>query len=444
MGNRCSETACECPRPMRMSNGKNYGESTTLSSVSKERRTMMPPSNRRAFVTWMAGLIPTIKVLPQAILRVGASRGAPAYASKRTAGAYRCPPCGLPCDQLRFDQPGTCPQCGMTLIPLEGGGVPTVAILLYNGVQLIDIAGPWEVFGTAGMLIHTVAETADPVTLVFGEHVIPDYTFANSPKADVLLIPGGGYGQVTNNARALDWVRGKANDVSYVMTVCTGAFIAGQAGLLAGQTATATHGMIDDLLDFPGTKVVHDQRYVDNGKIMTTAGLSSGIDGALHLVSKMLGPGAAQSVALGMEYRWDPDKPFVRAMLADRFLPDGLKFGNAKLRGAEATLISTAGDTDRWTFKMLVSEPRSRSAIVALLRDRIGNAPRNAERMNLERSGASTSQSTVQFTTAASNDSRVDWRFMDDRRQHWRGSAIVEDASDHMGKYYVTLTLMRA
>ena len=121
-----------------------------------------------------------------------------------------------------------------------------------------------------------------------------------------------------------------------------------------------------------------------------------------------------------------------------------LKFGKAKLRGAEATLISTAGDTDRWTFKMLVSEPRSRSAIVALLRDRIGNAPRNAERMNVERSGASTSQSTVQFTTAASNDSRVDWRFTDDRRQHWRGSAIVEDASDHMGKYYVTLTLMRA
>src|SRR5207244_11874696 len=80
---------------------------------------------------------------------------------------YVCPPCGLPCDKLTFDQPGNCPQCGMTLVPLDGeGGPPKVAILLYNGVEIIDIAGPWEAFGTAGFLVHTVAENTEPLTLV--------------------------------------------------------------------------------------------------------------------------------------------------------------------------------------------------------------------------------------------------------------------------------------
>src|SRR6266700_6601280 len=214
------------------------------------------------------------------------------------AKTYICPPCGLPCDKLTFDQPGNCPQCGMTLVPLDGeGGPPKVAILLYNGVEIIDIAGPWEAFGTAGFLVHTVAEKTEPLTLVFGQKVIPDYSFEKSPKADVLLVPGGGYGTQMKNDALIGWIKSKSNEVSHVMSVCTGAFLLGKAGLLSGQTATCTAGMVEDLALFPNTRVVYDARYVDSGKIITTAGLSSGIDGAIHLISKMLGKGAAQRIA---------------------------------------------------------------------------------------------------------------------------------------------------
>src|SRR5438270_6754890 len=125
-----------------------------------------------------------------------------------TARVYVCPPCGLPCDKLTFDKPGNCPQCGMTLIPLDGeGGPPRVAILLYNGAEIIDFSGPWEVFGTAGFLVHTVAESLEPHTMVFGQKVVPDYTFENSPKADVLLVPGGGYGGQMKNDALIGWIK---------------------------------------------------------------------------------------------------------------------------------------------------------------------------------------------------------------------------------------------
>src|SRR5205085_11092598 len=176
-----------------------------------------------------------------------------------------------------------------------------VAILVFNGVELIDFAGPWEVFGTAGFLVHTVAVTPEPRTAVFGQKMIPDYTFDNAPKADILLVPGGGNVPFSNDKKLIGWIQDKSKQVRHVMSVCTGAFLLAKAGLLTGQTVTATSGMIEDLLT-PQTKVVYDRRYVDNGKIITTAGLSSGIDGALHLVVKILGRGSAQSVALGMEY----------------------------------------------------------------------------------------------------------------------------------------------
>src|SRR5262245_60189435 len=289
-----------------------------------------------------------------------------------TGKVYICPPCGLPCDKLTFDQPGNCPQCGMTLIPADGeGGPPKVAMLLYNGVEIIDIAGPWEVFGAAGLLVHTVAEKLEPLTLVFGQKVIPDYTFANSPKADVLLVPGGGYGSEMTNDALIGWIKSKSNEVKYVMSVCTGAFLLGQAGLLSGQRATCTYGMVEDLSAFPNTRVVYDARYVDSGKIITTAGLTSGIDGALHVVSKMQGFGEAQSAALSIEYRWDAGSPWARGAMADRFLPDGLAYSRPRLKGAQATLISTEGDARRWETKILVSDPKTPQAIIDLVRERI-------------------------------------------------------------------------
>src|SRR5713226_5627281 len=102
----------------------------------------------------------------------------------------------------------------MKLVPSGGGerSPPTVAILLFNGAQIIDFAGPWEVFGTAGFLVLTVAENLEPHTMVFGQKVVADYTFENSPKADILLVPGGGVSEQLENRRLIQWIQAKAKD----------------------------------------------------------------------------------------------------------------------------------------------------------------------------------------------------------------------------------------
>ena len=325
------------------------------------------------------------------------------------------------------------------MIPTVAGedSPPTVAILLFNGVQIIDYAAPWEVLGAAGFQMRTVAEKIEPLITVYGQKLIADYTFENSLKADILLVPGGGVSEAMNNPRLIQWIQASAKEASHVMSVCSGAFLLAKAGLLDGQTATTVHGMIDDLLTFPNTKVVYDQRYVDNGKVITTAGLSARIDGALHVVSKMLGRGAAQSVALGLEYQWNPDSKYARGALADRYLPDGLAIGNAGLKGAQTKMLSTHGDTDRWEAKILVSEPSSSAEIVDLARERIA--------ANTAAWGMSTRISRMRGMPRLSpgNGSEIRWRFTDDQRRGWRGAGVVEPAPDEKGKFVLTLKLAR-
>jgi putative intracellular protease/amidase len=115
-----------------------------------------------------------------------------------------------PHDNRTFDKPGACPECRMPLI--EKGAnkkqhKTTVAILLFDGAEIIDYAGPWEAFGEAGFEIFTVAEKAKPINAVFGQKVTADYTFANSPTADVLLVPGGAVKSSMENAALLKWVQ---------------------------------------------------------------------------------------------------------------------------------------------------------------------------------------------------------------------------------------------
>src|SRR5207248_621771 len=164
--------------------------------------------------------------------------------------------------------------------------------------------------------------------------------FADCPPADILLVPGGGgVRNAVANPTLIKWVQNQAQKSEHVMSVCTGAFILAKAGLLNGLSATTIAHAIDDLAQAaPNTKVVSDQRYVDNGKIITTAGLSAGIDGAFHLIAKLKGKGEAQVTALGMEYQWDPDSKFARAALADKYFPD--------VHGLDAKVLSTEGDAD--------------------------------------------------------------------------------------------------
>src|SRR6266852_4079568 len=174
-----------------------------------------------------------------------------------------------------------------------------VAILIFDGVQIIDYTGPYEVFGSADFDVYTVAETTAPVTTAMGMTVVPKHTFADAPQPDVLVVPGGGVKATRDSAPTLRWIRDVTARAQYTMSVCNGSFILGSAGLLDGLNATTTSGNIDRMrAAFPEIHVVDDQRVVDNGKIITTGGLSAGIDGALHVISKMQGAGRAQQVAL--------------------------------------------------------------------------------------------------------------------------------------------------
>jgi len=269
-------------------------------------------------------------------------------AAHASATRYVCPPCGSPCDTASFDKPGTCPVCGMALVDAStiAPAPPTkkVAILVFNGVEIIDYTGPWEVFGAAGYQVYTVAEEKEPVTTAMGMTVVPSYTFADAPQPDILLVPGGGVRRAQDSQPTLDWIRKTNAKTQLTMSVCNGAFIIASAGLLDGLSATTTAHNIEPMkAAFPKVHVVNDQRVVDNGHVITAGGLSAGIDGALHVVSRTDGEGAAQQVALGLEYDWHPKSPYLRAELAD------LRFPDIDLRPlGHWQVVSTQGDKDHW------------------------------------------------------------------------------------------------
>lgn len=187
-----------------------------------------------------------------------------------------------------------------------GGKTLKVAIVLFDGVEEIDYAGPIEVFGASGSTILTVGLSKAPVTSVYGLRVIPQYDAADLPDVDVLVVPGGGIAEAWKDPKLLAWIKERSAKAGVTMSVCSGAFILGKAGLLNGRQVTTTSAMRDELArHFPKAKVLK-QRYVDAGTLITTAGLSAGIDGALYLVQRELGADRAKAAASYMEYDWRP------------------------------------------------------------------------------------------------------------------------------------------
>lgn len=177
---------------------------------------------------------------------------------------------------------------------------PTVAILLFKGVELLDFAGPAEVFGVAGeghaFRVVTVAETTEPLKAMGGVTIKPDFAVKDAPRADVVVVPGGGTRNLGAAGRA--WLRKAAGDAEVVMSVCMGAFLLADAGMLDGIEATTHHWGIEGLKKAaPRCKVITGRRYVDAGKIITTAGVTAGIDGALHVVERLCGKEAAKWTA---------------------------------------------------------------------------------------------------------------------------------------------------
>lgn len=233
---------------------------------------------------------------------------------------YYCPPCNGDCDKIAFKAAGKCPHCGMTLIPetaeehQKSMSIKRLKIAFYlqDGVEVLDFAGPMEVFAYAQFDVFTVSRTKDPITSQGILKIIPDYSIDNAPAADILAFFGGNSGNASTDPKVIEWIQAQTN-TQYYFSVCTGAFILGKANLLNNLTVTTFHESIDNLQKaVPSAKVLPNTRFVDNGKVITTAGISAGIDGALHLVAKIRGIETAKRVAAYMEYdKWVPDQGLV-------------------------------------------------------------------------------------------------------------------------------------
>jgi len=187
-----------------------------------------------------------------------------------------------------------------------------VAVFIYQGVELLDFAGPLEVFSnTAGFDVFTVAPKVETI-LAMNKNIqfIPNYSIENCPQPDIIVLPGGmGVMTVYNDSTLIKWISKIHKGTVYTMSVCTGATLLSKAGILDGHSVTTHWGATEMLQTItPKATVIENKRYVEDGKLLTTAGVSAGLDGALHLVSQTLGKDEAERVARYIEYdKWNPD-----------------------------------------------------------------------------------------------------------------------------------------
>ena len=192
----------------------------------------------------------------------------------------------------------------------------SVAILLYDQVEVLDFAGPFEVFTVASqqvggerLAVFTVAQNEGVVRAIGGLAVLAEHTIAGSPTPDILVVPGGdGSRREMSNDVVVDWVGQVAATAELVMSVCSGARILAKAGLLDGLQVTTHHEVLEHLRELaPRAEVDPTRRYIDTGRILTTGGISAGIDGSLHVVARLFGEEAARRTARYMEYDRQPD-----------------------------------------------------------------------------------------------------------------------------------------
>ena len=206
--------------------------------------------------------------------------------------------------------------------PNFGGRIP-VAFVMGPGATMIDFAGPWEVFQDAnsdnkGFFLYTVSDSTDELQTtgnmlsdkMTGLRFRPDYAFADAPQPKVIVMGAQG----GHTPAKLDWLRKASAKADFVCSNCTGAFLLAKTGLLDGLSATTHHDFFESFeKEFPKVKLVRDARYVDNGKFITSGGLTSGIDGALHIVERILGREMAEKTIAYMEYSGDGWKTRARA-----------------------------------------------------------------------------------------------------------------------------------
>lgn len=187
-----------------------------------------------------------------------------------------------------------------------------VGILVFDDVEVLDFAGPFEVFAVTAELAGQqhfktvlVGKEDRVFTAVNGLKVLPNETFADGNAYDLLVVPGGfGTRALVHDADVMAWVAAQAATAEIVMSVCSGALVLATCGLLEGRRATTHHEVMHELAAMaPNTACVHDERYVDEGAVVTCGGISAGIDGSLHVVRRLLGEAAARKTVAYMEYR---------------------------------------------------------------------------------------------------------------------------------------------
>jgi transcriptional regulator GlxA family with amidase domain len=265
-------------------------------------------------------------------------------------------------------------------IPAAAPRTRSVAVVLYEGVELLDFAGPGEVFaaaahagasrGTPAFRVYTVSRSKAPITSQHFVKVLPEFSIEDAPKPDLIVIPGGGAESLMDDIKFMAWTKKAAAEAEVAMTVCTGAVVLGRAGLLDGHNATTWYRGIDHLRKVaPKANVSEGRRFIDEGQIVTTAGVSAGIDGALHVVARLLGRAVADRTARYMEYHWSPEA----------YLAQSYSFLNPSLndagRAVQLACIHVSGGQLDDALAVLKTAGRAGLDVAAALRDEECLAP---------------------------------------------------------------------
>ena len=315
-----------------------------------------------------------------------------------------------------------------------------VAVFIFDGVQMIDYTGPYEAFSSAmtsaglAFNVYTVAEKPGAMKTNTGMSISPQYSFEDVPKPDIVIVPGGMTRGVLGSSAALKWIQDEAQSAKIVMGVCTGAFILAKAGVLDGLEATTSAGRAEGLQRWaPKAKVVDDRRVVDAGRIVTTAGGSSSIDGALHVIERMQGKAMAQSSALMMEYNWDQDSKWVRGTLADKYmsfnydvadliLPDGWKS------------ITLEGTADRWESRWSVATKKPTEVFESI---------NNSIAQNKRYAGPTSVKWIKQGEIHNKSGDQTTWKFTDEKGAPWRGTVRLEPVAGATNQFILRVSVAK-
>lgn len=307
------------------------------------------------------------------------------------------------------------------------GYTRNVAIVVFDGVEVLDFAGPAEIFSAAGEAgaygqqaafnVYLVSKTREAIVSQGFIQIVPNHSTADAPRPDILVLPGGDTSSVTADPEFMAWIGSSAAEAENVLTVCTGALIAGRLGLLDGHDVTTFYRAVPGLAKrFPNARVQPGRRFIDSGKLITTAGVSAGIDGSLHLVARSLGRYVADRTAEYTEYSWAPqsytattypqlnprlDERGRRLQLAEIDARDGRP--EAAIATYRALVESDRADADVWLELggVLHEFGRYREAIAAYAEAAKGEAQRGFALFRIACGHSRLGESALAIETAA-------------------------------------------